>query len=212
MAKSIAGAVYNPSQKWRPIEEGTYPAHIKSLSTKEVQTKAGEAIVVNMTYRVADEVSKETQPVWKMDGYQYVKDTAGNRVPVTNGSGIQEISSCDHLKGREFKDGGFFIFTESSSSSKNRRYFELLDNLKVNCEEAKVDGQIVKKLVLIEEDDVVGKPVMVTVKRTEYVTSETKHLPPDQQDRRSAFKVSKVVLWKEGNVLDAEELTEDVPF
>ena len=98
------------------------------------------------------------------------------------------------------------------SSSKNRRYFELLDNLKVKCEEAKVDGQTIKKLVLIEEDDVVGKPVMITVKRTEYVTSETKHLPPDQQDRRSAFKVSNVVLWKEGNVLDAEELTEDVPF
>ena len=212
MAKSIEGAVYNPSQKWRPIEEGTYPAHIKSLSTKEVQTKAGEAIVVNMTYRVADEVSKETQPVWKMDGYKYVKDTAGNRVPVTNGSGVQEVASCDHLKGREFKDGGFFIFTESSSSSKNRRYFELLDKLGVKCEETSVDGDKVKKLVLIEEEDVVGKPVLITIKRNEFITSETKHLPHDQQERRSFLRVSTIDDWEEGVVLETEELDSDVPF
>ena len=211
MAKSL-DATYDPSKKWKPIEEGIYPAHVLSLSSREINTRAGEAIVVNMTYKVADEVSRETQPLWKMDGYEYVKDTAGNKIPVTNGNGEQEYTTCEHLKGREFRDNGFFIFTDSTSSSKNRRYFELLDNLKVKCEEAKVDGQTIKKLVLIEEDDVVGKPVMITVKRTEYVTSETKHLPPDQQDRRSAFKVSNVVLWKEGNVLDAEELTEDVPF
>jgi hypothetical protein len=211
MAKSL-DATYDPSKKWKPIEEGLYPAHVLSLSSREINTRAGEAIVVNMTYKVADEVSRETQPLWKMDGYEYVKDTAGNKIPVTNGSGEQEYTTCEHLKGREFRDNGFFIFTDSSSSSKNRRYFELLDNLKINCEETSVDGQKVKKLVLIEEDDVVGKPVIVTVKRTEYVTSETKHLPPDQQDRRSAFKVSNVVLWKEGNTLDAEELTEDVPF
>ena len=211
MAKSL-DATYDPSKKWKPIEEGLYPAHVLSLSSREINTRAGEAIVVNMTYKVADEVSRETQPLWKMDGYEYVKDTAGNKIPVTNGSGEQEYTTCEHLKGREFRDNGFFVFTDSTSSSKNRRYFELLDNLKVNCEEAKVDGQTVKKLVLIEEDDVVGKPVMITVKRTEYVTSDTKHLPPDQQDRRSAFKVSNVILWKEGNTLDAEELTEDVPF
>jgi len=211
MAKSL-DATYDPSKKWKPIEEGIYPAHVKSLTSKEITTRAGEAIVVNMTYKVAEDVSRETQPVWKMDGYEYIKDTAGNKIPVTNGSGEQEYTTCEHLKDREFRDNGFFVFTDSTSSSKNRRYFELLDNLKVNCEEAKVDGQTIKKLVLIEEDDVVGKPVMITVKRTEYVTSETKHLPPDQQDRRSAFKVSNVVLWKEGNVLDAEELTEDVPF
>ena len=211
MAKSL-DATYDPSKKWKPIEEGIYPAHVKSLTSKEINTRAGEAIVVNMIYKVADDVSRETQPVWKMDGYEYVKDTVGNKIPVTNGSGEQEYTTCDHLKGREFRDNGFFVFTDSTSSSKNRRYFELLDNLKVKCEEAKVDGQTIKKLVLIEEDDVIGKPVMITVKRTEYVTSDTKHLPPDQQDRRSAFKVSNVVLWKEGSILDAEELAEDVPF
>ena len=60
MAKSI-DATYNPSQEWTPIEEGTYPAHIASLNTKDVHTKAGEAIVVNMTYKIADEAADMTQ-------------------------------------------------------------------------------------------------------------------------------------------------------
>ena len=33
MAKTIKGAVYDPSQQWIPTEEGTYPAHVTSLTT-----------------------------------------------------------------------------------------------------------------------------------------------------------------------------------
>jgi hypothetical protein len=211
MAKTIE-ATFDPSDKWMPIEEGTYPAHIKSLSTKEINTRAGEAIVVNMEYKVADAVSSITQDVWKMDGYKYQKDTDGNKIPVTNGNGEQEVASCDHLKDRIFQDNGYFIFTESSSSSKNRRYFELLDNLGVDCGEVKADGKKVKKLVLIEDGDVVGKPVMITVKRHEFVTSETKHLSQDQQERRSTFKVKNVALWEDGTALEPAELEDDVPF
>tara|TARA_R100001480_G_C4689496_1_gene175950 strand:+ start:115 stop:750 length:636 start_codon:yes stop_codon:yes gene_type:complete len=211
MAKTL-DATFDPSNKWMPIEEGTYPAHIKSLSTKEINTRAGEAIVVNMEYKVADEVSSITQNVWKMDGYKYQKDTNGNRIPVTNGDGEQKVVSCSHLRDKVFQDNGHFIFTDTSSASKNRRYFELLDNLGVKCSEANVEGKKVKKLVLVEEDDVVGKPVLITVQRHQFVTSETKHLSPDQQERRSTFKVKNVTLWKEGTAIDPVELEDDVPF
>ena len=211
MAKTL-DATYDPSNKWMPIEEGESPAHITALNSKEITTRAGEAIVVNMEYKVADEVSSTTQKVWKMDGYKYQFDTDGNKIPVTNGNGEQEVASCDHLKDKIFLDNGYFIFTEGSSSSKNRRYFELLDNLGVDCGEVKADGKKVKKLVLIEDADVVGKPVVINVKRHEFVTSETKHLPPDQQERRSTFKVAKVSPWKDGEKLEAAELESDVPF
>jgi len=211
MAKTL-DATFDPSDKWMPIEEGTYPAHIKSLSTKEMNTRAGEAIIVNMEYKVADEVSSSTQDVWKMDGYKYQKDTDGNRIPVTNGNGEQKVTSCAHLRDKVFYDNGYFIFTDTSSASKNRRYFELLDKLNVKCDEANVEGKKVKKLVLIEEDDVVGKPVLITVKKHEYVTSDTKHLPHDQQERRSTFKVSNVNLWEDGTAIDPVELEDDVPF
>ena len=44
MPKEI-DAIYNPTEQWKPIEEGEYPAHVTSLSTREVNTKAGPAIV-----------------------------------------------------------------------------------------------------------------------------------------------------------------------
>jgi len=74
MAKTL-DATYDPSNKWTPIEEGTYPAHITTLSTREMNTRAGEAIIVNMTYKVNEAVSEVEQPLWEMDGYNYVKDS-----------------------------------------------------------------------------------------------------------------------------------------
>ena len=32
MAKAL-DAIFDPSQQWVPIQEGTYPAHVTSLST-----------------------------------------------------------------------------------------------------------------------------------------------------------------------------------
>ena len=205
-------ATFEPGNQWKPTEEGTYPAHIASLSTKEVNTRAGEAIVVNMTYKVSSEVDLITQPLWEMDGYNYNKDSSGERIPVMNGDGEQSHTDCGHLKDKVFYDNGFFIFTDTSSSSKNRRYFELLENLHIDCKETTVNGKKVQKLVLIEEDDVIGKPVHVTIKRHEFVTSDTKHLPPNEQERRSTFKVNDVKLWPDGDQLSTEEMDDDVPF
>ena len=207
MAKEL-DAIFNPDDQWVPTEEGTFPAHIATLSTKEVNTRAGEAIVVNMTYKVAEEVQEVTQPLFEMDGYNYKKDSSGNRIPVLNGGGEQKQVKCTHLKDRTFYDNGFFVFTDSSSASKNSRYFQLLENLGVECE----DNKGIKKLVLIEDEDVLGKPVHITLKRQEYVTKETRDLPIEQQEKRSTFKVNTVELWDGGEQLSVDEMDEDVPF
>jgi len=207
MAKAL-DAIFDPSQQWVPTQEGTYPAHIASLSTKEVNTRAGEAIVVNMTYKVAPEVVEVTQPVWEMDGYNYKRDESGERIPVFNGGGSQAETNCGHLKDKTLYDNGFFVFTDTSSASKNSRYFQLLENLDISCE----DDKGIKKLVLIEEEDVVGKPVMVTTRKQEYVTKETRDLPEDQQEKRSTFKVNTITTWEDGEVLTQEEIDDDVPF
>ena len=208
MAKAL-DATFDPSQQWVPTQEGTYPAHVTSLSSKEVNTRAGEAIVVNMTYKVAPEVSEVTQPVWEMDGYNYKKDPqTGNKIPVFNGSGTQAETNCSHLKDKILYDNGFFVFTDTSSASKNSRYFQLLENLDIKCE----DEKGIKKLVLIEEEDVIGKPVLVTTRRQEYVTKETRDLPIEQQEKRATFKVNTVTLWEDGDVLTQDELDDDVPF
>ena len=208
MAKTIKGAVYDPSQQWIPTEEGTYPAHVTSLTTKEVATRAGEAIVVNMTYKVAPEVVDVKQALWEMDGYEYKRDSSGEKIPVFNGGGSQQEVSCTHLKDKILYDNGFFVFTDTSSANKNQRYFQLLENLGIKC----ADDKGIKKLVLIEEEDVVGQPVQVTTKRQEYVTKETRDLPVDQQEKRATFKVNTVVKWEDGDVLSQEEMDDDVPF
>ena len=208
MAKAIKGAVYDPAQQWVPTEEGTYPAHVTSLTTKEVATRAGEAIVVNMTYKVAPEVVDVKQKLWEMDGYQYKRDSSGEKIPVFNGGGSQQEVSCTHLKDKILYDNGFFVFTDTSSASKNQRYFALLENLGIKCE----DDKGIKKLVLIEDEDVVGQPVYVTTKRQEYVTKETRDLPVDQQEKRATFKVNTVTKWEDGDVLSQEEMDDDVPF
>ena len=164
-----------------------------------------------MTYKVADVVSDEEQLLWKMDGYKYVKDTEGNRIPETM-NGEQLTSTCDHLKDRIFRDNGWFIFTSSGSSSKNDRYFKLIETLGVKCKEEQVDGKTVKKLVLLEESDVVGLPVWVTVRRKEFITSETKHLPPSEQEKRHTFEVFQVDPREDGTRLTSDEVDNDVPF
>jgi hypothetical protein len=190
------------------MQEGTYPAHIASLQTKEVNTRAGEAIVVNMTYKVAPEVENVTQLVYEMEGYEYKRDKSGDLIPVFNGGGSQKSTSCVHLKDKTLYDNGYFVFTDSSSASKNSRYFQLLENLGIKCE----DDKGIKKLVLIEEEDVVGKPVMVTTKKQEYVTKETRDLPIDQQEKRATFKVNTLTLWEGGDTLSQDDIDNDVPF
>ena len=145
MAKEI-NAIYDPNSSWKPIEEGEYPAHIKTLTTKEVNTKAGEAIVVNMTYKIADEAADLEQLVYEMDGYNYKRDADNNRIPVANGDGQQATTDCGHLVGRDVWDNGLFIFTNSESGSKNSRYFQLLENLGMKVEEQMLGDKKVKKL------------------------------------------------------------------
>ncbi len=208
MAKAL-DAVFNPSEKksWLPIEEGQYPAHITSLSSKELNTRAGEAIVVNMTYKIAPEVADSKQLLWEMDEYEYKKDNSGNKIPVMQ-NGKQKYAKCEHLIDRKMYDDGFWIFTDTSSASKNSRYFDLLETLDIKCE----DDKGFKKLMLIEEDDVVGKPVLINIKRKSYVTKETRDMPVDQQEKRFTFKVATLNKWEDGEVMSIEELDDDVPF
>ena len=85
------GAEYDPSKNtFNPIEPGTYPAHIIGFGEREVKTKAGDAIVINLTYQIAEEASGLIQMCWEMDGYKYKTDNNGDRIPITNGDGKQK--------------------------------------------------------------------------------------------------------------------------
>ena len=206
-------ATYDPGKNpWLPIEAGTYPAHISGLSSREVKTRNGDAIVFNMTFTIADEAGKLTQTVYEMDGFEY-KTRDGEKIPVTNGDGKPEKVNCGHVVSRKFKDRGTFLFTGEEGSGRNRRYFDLLELLDIRIEEIELEtGSTVKKLVMLEEDDVMGVPVFVKLGQEEFVTSDTRDLPVDQQETRRVWKVFGIHPWENGEKLSSSELEDDLPF
>ena len=199
------GATFDKSKSsFLPIEAGTYPAHVSGVWEREIDTKAGKAIVINMSYDVADEVSNVTQPVFQMDGYEYALDSNGNKIPVME-DGKQVLAPCKHLSGKQFRDNGTFLFLEEKSAGKNGRYYSLLESFGLQPKEG-------TGLPLVEEEDVVGKPVLITLKAETYITKDTRDLPEEQREERTAWKVDKVNLWADGQEISKEEMEEDLPF
>jgi hypothetical protein len=194
-------AKYDPTQNpFTPIEAGFYPAHVSGFSTREVKTKVGDAIVVNMTYQIADEAGEMTQIVYEMEGYEYKLDKDNKQIPVKDKDGKSKTTKCKHLVGKKFRDNGTFVFTGDEGSGRNGRYFTLLNNLSINLE-ADSNGNF--PLSLLEEEDVVGKPVLAKLGSEEY---------EKDGEKRTAWKVFSVQPWSDGQQISAEEMEEDLPF
>ena len=195
-------ATYNPSKNpYTPIEPGFYPAHVTGFGTREVKTKVGDAIVVNLTYEIAEQAGELSQIIYEMDGYNYKLDSMDDRIAVTDKDGKSQTTKCTHLVGKKFRDNGTFVFTGAESSGRNRRYFDLLSTLGVSLKE---DSNGEFPLSLLEEDDVIGVPVLAKLGSEEYVNKDG--------EKRTAWKVFNVEQWNDGERLSKEELEEDLPF
>tara|TARA_R100000315_G_scaffold59257_1_gene34920 strand:- start:573 stop:1175 length:603 start_codon:yes stop_codon:yes gene_type:complete len=195
-------ATYDPSKNpYTPIQAGFYPAHVVGFGTRNVSTKVGEAIVVNMTYEIAEQAGELTQIVYEMDGYNYRLNSMDEKIPVKDKDGKTQMTKCTHLVGKKFRDNGTFVFTGSESSGRNRRYFDLLSTLGVDLKE---DSNGEFPLSLLEEDDVIGVPVLARLGSEEYVNKEG--------ETRTAWKVFSVEQWNDGERLSKEEVEDDLPF
>ena len=196
-----------------PVEAGVYPAHVSNVITRDVNIrKTGEtAVVFDLTYKIAEEASKLEQTLYEMDGFEYKLDADGDRIKIME-NGEPKKTKCNHIVGKEYRGKGFFLFTGSENSSKNRGYFRLLDSLGVKTEEIEQDGRMVKKLPLLETKDVAGKPIQVELKLDSYITKQTQSLPESQQDKKFVWKVFQVHPWNDGPVISIEEMDTEVPF
>ena len=194
-------ATYDPTKNpFTPIEPGFYPAHVVSFGTREVNTKVGEAIVINMTYEIAEEAGDLTQIVFEMDGFEYKTDNNGDKIVLKNNKGATQSVNCKHLVGKKFRDNGTFVFTGDESSGRNRRYYELLNSLGINLE-ANKDGNY--PLSLLEESDVIGRPVLAKLSSEKY---------QKDGEERTAWKVFTVIEWNDGQVKSKDEIENDLPF
>jgi len=194
-------ATYDPTKNpFTPIEPGFYPAHVVSFGTREVNTKVGEAVVINMTYEIAEEAGDLTQIVFEMDGFEYKTDNNGDKIVLKNNKGATQSVNCKHLVGKKFRDNGTFVFTGDESSGRNRRYYELLNSLGINLESNK-DGNF--SLSLLEESDVIGRPVLAKLSSEKY---------QKDGEERTAWKVFTVIEWNDGQVKSKDEIEDDLPI
>ena len=115
------------------------------------------------------------------------------------------------------------LFILIPSGSVNAQMAELADAVSLlerassgqetqQIEEEEDEGVKVQRLVLLDEEDVVGKPVYVRLSPEKYVTRNTKHLPEAEQDWRTAWKVDRIDKWPDGQTLSADEVEGDIPF
>jgi len=187
-------ATFNESEDgFTPVVEGTYPAHITSFDSREYNGSK----VFNMSYTIADEVSK-------LDIPKLVKDSNGGYVQSYSTDGAPSTVNAGFMSGNMYRiDKGVWLTPNPAKGEgwKNRRYKEFFENLGVQFP---TDDSGNTTLGEIEESDVLGVPCLVELRETSFTNSEGKE--------RKAMKVTNVFPWKEGQKLSKDELDSEVPF
>ena len=85
-----------------PIVPGIYPAHVAALESRDLDTKAGEQTVFNVTFLIADEVTKTT--VAKL-----IKNGDGKLVQDMDGNGKPSTVSAAFMKSKRFNSRGIWL-------------------------------------------------------------------------------------------------------
>ena len=177
----------NNDAGYTPVPEATYPAHVISFTTNEYNG----SYVFNVKFKVADEVEKMKLP-------KLVKDNNDNFVP--NG----DFVSGAFVKGKEYRtDKGVWLTPNPNEGEewKNKRYKEFFEKLGVTF--PKNDGVV--QLGIVEEEDVMGLPCLITLKETSFTNK-------DGEDKKS-LQVTEISKWDNGKKMEKEEIdVDDLPF
>ena len=190
--KSLEGTTLGKGDdKSLPIIPGTYPAHVKTVLVKEWN----ESFVYNMTFIVAPEVEKVSINKMTVEHGDLVKvtDSDGNPVKIT----------ASYLAGKEFRSSGVWLTPNPADNEKwkNRKYKQFFESVGIVFD-ADDDGNTL--LGQVEEEDILGMPCLVKIAREEYKATDG--------TTRQAWKVFQVYPWQNGERLDADELSSEVPF
>tara|TARA_R110002020_G_scaffold256273_2_gene469926 strand:- start:22907 stop:23500 length:594 start_codon:yes stop_codon:yes gene_type:complete len=180
-----------------PIAPGVYPAHVAALESKELQTKAGEQTVFNITFVIADEVSdtKVAKLIKNGDGtYHAEKDEV---------TGEQVTISGSFMAGKRFNSRGIWLTPspEDGQGWRNRQYKEFFESLGVVFPKNKAGDTV---LALVEESDIIGHPCFIKLQKENYERDG---------EQRYVWKAFDAFPWSDGETLSADEVTvDDLPF
>ena len=201
----MSGALFNyydPDLVDAGFVEGIYPAHIVKLESKSdiIVKQKHLAIIYNLTLRVAPDVTSYTYTSITDDGEKKIKG--------------------DNYIGKEIKSSGLFFFITPTKSTHrhlfpnaggNRRYYEFLRMIGVECPEKSIEiagstkaKPLKKKLPVLPYlslSDVMGKPVLAVVRKSEWEGTD-KDGNPAKFHTHKAFNFEP---WLDGQDLDIEE-------
>lgn len=194
---NLTDTTYNETRDGMiPIVPGVYPANVSGLESKELQTKAGEQTVFNITFLIADKVedTKVAKMVKGRDGELHVENHSDGK-PVT--------ISAAFMKGKRFGSTGIWLTPSPPEGHgwKNRKYKEIFENLGVIFP---VDTDGNTQLAIVEEEDIIGNPCFVKLEQEFYQKNG---------EQRSIWKVKDAFPWKSGEALSQDEVkSDDLPF
>tara|TARA_R100001594_G_scaffold123799_1_gene160401 strand:- start:30320 stop:30910 length:591 start_codon:yes stop_codon:yes gene_type:complete len=194
---SLQNTTYNEERDGIvPIVAGVYPAHVSGLEAKDLETKAGEQTVFNVTFLVADEVAETSVP-------KMVKNGDGELHQGKNENGTPAEISGAFMKGKRFSSTGIWLTPNPPEGQnwKNRKYKEFFEHLGVVFPVDK-DGNT--QLAIVEEEDVIGHPCFIKISKEEYVKDG---------EARFVWKVFDAFHWSDGVTLKPDEVAvDDLPF
>ncbi len=190
--KTLENTTFNEStDAYQPIVAGTYPAHIISFESRDIN----DSVVFNMTFKIADKVGEMEVPVYNnIDGkYEATLDENGKEV----------TRKATHLIGKEVRSSGVWLTPNPKEGEgwKNRKYKEFFENLGVSFPTDK-DGNA--QLGQVEEEDVLGFPCLAKVAEQSFTNKEG--------EEKTTMRVFNTFPWTGGQKLSEDEIGEDVPF
>lgn len=190
---------YDPAKNpMAPIAEGVFPAHIVgcTIDVNRVIKSTSLADIYNPVYRIAEAADDRTY---------YLTDDSGNEIEV----------SGERFVGREVAGSGIFRFKNPAGDSRfrglkdntggNFRYMEFTEFIGVKPEKQVVDGKEKFRLRTVTEDDLIGKPLYISVFESTWTSKKPASLGRE-------FKSIKAVPqgpWPEGSDSAPEE---QIPF
>ena len=179
-----------------PIAPGVYPAHVAGLEFKDLETKAGQQTVFNITFVIAGDV--ENTKVAKL-----VKNGDGTYKAEKDENGEQVLISGAFMSGKRFNSRGIWLTPnpEDGHGWRNRQYKEFFESLGIVFPKNKAGDTV---LAVVEESDIIGHPCFVKLNKENYERDG---------EQRYAWKVFDAFPWSDGEVLSADEvIADDLPF
>ena len=175
---------------YQPATPGKYPAHVSEF---EVRTFDSGSKVFNIEFILAEECKSMQVQKHERKGKTYI--------PCNKDNGDPEIVSAGFMTGKKYRSAGVWLTPKLPEDQrwKNRTYKEFFTNMGI---EFPKDDKGVVQLGEVEEEDVIGMPVLADVKPYTYTNKDG--------EEKTSLRVLSLFPWDDGKRVKPKE--PEVPF